>query len=610
VARLVQRQVAASGAAAAIEASGTQLTYAALDVAANRLAHRLRDLGVGPDITVGVCLPRSPELVIGLLAILKAGGAYVPLDPAYPLDRLQVMMEQARPRVLMSHGELVDGLPQTRGKVLLLDRDAAAIAQESEADPEPLAQGADLAYVIFTSGSTGRPKGVAMPHQGLCNLLEWQARGFGGDRPRRTLQFASPSFDVGFQDIFSTLATGGTLVVVPDELRRDFDRLASFIDDERIERLFLPPLALRELAVRLAGAPATTPDVEIIAAGEQLEITPAIRELFTSRPGWTLHNQYGPTESHVVTSHSLAGDPSGWPDLPPIGRPIPNARVYLLDGGGEPVPAGVPGELFIGGVSVARGYLNQPRLTAERFLPDPFAGGDARMYRTGDLARWGDDGTIEFLGRVDDQVKIRGFRVEPAEVVTALLRHPEVAHAAVVAEEHTPPLRRLVAYVVPASQPAPGPRELRDFLAASLPDYMVPAAFLTLDTLPMTPNGKLDRRALPPSDVSPEPVQAPAPPASETEARVAAIWAEILGFERVGLDDNFFELGGHSLLAGDVVSRCSRALGVSLAMRILFAGPTVREMSTAIEEARRRGDVETAIPRARRRRVSDVAGDA
>jgi amino acid adenylation domain-containing protein len=516
------------------------------------------------------------------------------------------MVDDARPRVLFSQEHLNDRLPVTRGKVVLLDGDASSAGSDRSTPPALLAGPEHLAYVIFTSGSTGRPKGVAMPHAPLCNLLAWQRSRFVHQGPRRTLQFTSPSFDVAFQEIFSTLVTGGTVVVVPDEARRDFDRLAALVDAERIERMFLPPLALGELARRLPAAPPSAPAVEVITAGERLEITPAVRALWRRRPGWSLDNHYGPTETHVVTAQRLEGDAAGWPQLPPIGRPIDNARVYVLDAQRAPVPIGVGGELFVGGVAVARGYLNQPKLTAERFLEDPFADRGARMYRTGDLGRWREDGSIEFLGRADDQVKIRGFRIEPGEVTAALTRHPHVAQAAVIADEDSTQPKRLVAYVVPAdaASPSPSPRELRAFLAESLPDYMVPAAFVILPALPLTANGKLDRTALPAPDLREDLERAFAPAATDTEQRVAEIWAQVLGLERVGVDDNFFALGGHSLLAGDLVARCSRALGVSLPVRVLFGGPTVRQLAQAVEEARGTGTTEQAIPRARRRPIS------
>lgn len=604
---LVEAQVARTPDATAITFNGEALSYGEVNARANRLAHHLRSLGAGPGELVGISLTRSPDMIVGLLAILKAGGAYVPLDPSYPMERLQVMVDEARPRVLLSQRQLEGRLPQTRGRLLLMDGQAEseAILGERDSDPNPLADPDDLAYVIFTSGSTGRPKGVAMPHRPLRNLLEWQMRRFGDSAPRRTLQFTSVSFDVAFQEIFSTLSTGGSLVLLSDEVRRDFAQLAELVDGERIERMFLPPLALTELARRLPPAPPGAAPVEVTTAGERLEITPGVRELWQRRPGWTLDNQYGPTESHVVTAHRLEGDPGEWPQLPPIGRPIVNARIYVLDRRGAPVPVGVPGELFIGGLCLARGYLNQPKLTVERFVQDPFDGADARMYRTGDLARWREDGDIEFLGRLDDQVKIRGFRIEPEEVASALNRHSAVAQAAVVADG-----QRLLAYLVPTGDNIPSTPELRDFAGHSLPDYMVPAAFVTLPALPITPNGKLDRRALPTPDFAAQPGSGFVDPRTSTEQGVARIWADVLGLERVGADDNFFELGGHSLLAAEVVSTASRTFDVGLPLRVLFAGPTVAQMASAIEEARRVGAAPTRIPRAPRRRIDDIMQDS
>ncbi len=437
-----------------------------------------------------------------------------------------------------------------------------------------------------------------MPHRTLVNLISWQYRELGPGGT--TLQFAPLSFDVSFQEIFSTLCAGTMLVLVPETLRQDPAGLWRFISLQKIQRLYLPFVALQQLAEAASGMqslPATLR--EIITAGEQLQVTPQIRALFRNIPGCRLHNHYGPSETHVVTAFTLADLPDDWPLLPPIGRPIANTSIHLLDPGLRPVPIGVPGEMYIGGDNLARGYLNRPELTAEKFV----AGSsypEVRLYRTGDLARYLPDGNIEFLGRLDNQVKIRGFRVEPGEVEAVLAAHPAVREAAVVAREDDPGERRLVAYVVARTETRPAIGELRRFLQERLPEYLVPAAFISLERLPTTPSGKIDRRALPAPDHSrPDLGRAPTVPRTEEEARVARIWAEVLGIDTVGIEDNFFELGGHSLLATRVISRIRDAFGIEVPLRSLFESPTVaglaREISEAGQEASH-GIIGTAEP--------------
>lgn len=604
VSALVEDAVARDPHAAAVVLGSATLSYAELNAQANRLAHHLRAIGAGPGVLVAICLERSLDLVVGMVAILKAGAAYVPLDPNHPVERLQTMVDDARPQLLLSRQHLNGRLPVTRGRLVLLDRDARAIAAASHRNPPP-ATADSLVYVIYTSGSTGRPKGVAMRHRSACNLLAWQRSRFRTAGPARTLQFASAGFDVAFQEIFSTLMTGGTLHLIPEDLRGDFDHLATIIDEQRLDRLFLPPLALREIARRLPLDRVDLRPVEVITAGERLEISTQVRRLFQVRRNWTLDNQYGPTETHVATAQRLDEHPDDWPTLPSIGRPIDNVRVRILDRRGALVPAGVPGQLCIAGICVAQGYLHDPKLSSERFLEDPFVEQAMPLYLTGDVARWAHDGTVEFLGRLDDQVKIRGYRIEPAEVASALARHVKVAHAAVTPYAGAGGDKRLVAYVVAREGQLPAPRELRSFLSGLLPDFMVPAAFVTIDRLPLTANGKLDRRALP----APSPDTAThgrfVPPAGPTQQGVAELWAELLGLERVGADDDFFELGGHSLLAAEAVARARRRFDVALPLRTLFAGPTVAQLASAIDAALSTGQVTLQIPRAHRQRLSD-----
>jgi len=590
--QLVEEQAARTPNAVAVTFEDDRLTYAELDRRANQLARYLRGLGVGPESRVGVCLERSIAIVVGALGALKAGAAYVPLDASYPRERLDFMLADAAAQVLLTQRSLADRLPERGARLVLLDADWESVSRESA---EPFDSGAtpeNLAYVIYTSGSTGQPKGVAMPHRALVNLLCWQLRNSRLVGNARTLQFAPLSFDVSFQEIFSTWVAGGELALVRDELRRDSESLWRYLRERRIARLFLPFVALQDLA-EASAAIADLPEElsEVITAGEQLHVTRQVAELFGRLAGSQLHNQYGPTESHVVTSHSLSGAASEWVPLPPIGRPIDNSRVYVLDRDLNLAPIGVAGEIHISGVNVARGYLNRPDLTAERFIPDLFSGqAGERLYRTGDLARYLPNGEIEFLGRDDHQVKIRGFRVELGEVEAALMKHTAVKNAVVLARAHASGRRRLTAYIVAATAAQPSINELREFLRERLPEYMSPAAFVFLDALPMTPSGKVDRRALPAPEASrPDLAEAFIAARTPVEEMLAEIWRQTLDVEQVGARDNFFELGGHSLLATQLISRVRAAFNIELPLRALFDSPTAAGLAARIEQELRSG---------------------
>ncbi|HEV2735235.1 MAG TPA: amino acid adenylation domain-containing protein, partial [Longimicrobiaceae bacterium] len=502
------------------------------------------------------------------------------LDPRYPAERLAFMLADAGARVLVTQESLAGALPRTRARTLRMDAEAADLASECGERPRGGASPESLAYVVYTSGSTGTPKGVAMPHRPLVNLLAWHLR--HGSGPLRTLQFTTLGFDVSFQEVFSCWCAGGTLVLTDEETRQDPAALLRQVEREGVERLFLPFAALQQLAETaesLGLRPASLR--EVVTAGEQLRATDAVRGWFGAL-GIPLHNHYGPSETHVVTAHVLAGGAAGWPLLAPIGRPVANARCYVLDAAGEPAPLGAPGELFLGGDAVARGYLGRPGMTAGRFLPDPFAAEPgARMYRSGDRARWTAAGVLEFLGRVDDQVKVRGFRIEPGEVEAALERHPEVREAVVVVREDEPGDRRLVGYVVPADG-AVAASALRGWLGERLPEYMVPSAVVVLERFPLTPSGKVARRALPAPDGADQAAEYVAP-RTPTEETLAAVWAEVLRRERVGAHDDFFALGGHSLLATRVVSRLRAALGVELELRTLFEAPTLAGLAERVD---------------------------
>jgi amino acid adenylation domain-containing protein len=582
--QLFEEQAERTPEAAAVVMRDRSWTYREVNERANRIAHYLRGRGVGPDVCVGICLERSPNLVAAMLGVLKAGGAYVPLDPAYPAERLAFIVSDSQARVILSEGRLAETLPTEGGRVFRLDADWEVVGRESDRNPPPAATLDNLAYVIYTSGSTGRPKGVAMSHRPLVNLLCWQRRNLPAREGLRVLQFASPSFDVSFQEVFSTWLSGGTLVLIDEESRRDAQRLLRELTEGGVGRLFLPPAALQQLAEALGDGAPTPPLHQIITAGEQLHVTGLVARLFGRLGGCVLHNHYGPSESHVVTEFVLAGDPAGWPASVPIGRPIDNARIYLLDSRMQPVPVGVPGELYIGGHALARGYVRRPELTAERFLPDPFsAAPGARLYKTGDQARYRPDGNIEFLGRLDQQVKLRGFRIEPGEVEVVLSQHPAVKEAVVAVYAAASGDKRLAAYYVTHDGSRLSTTELRRFLTEKLPDFMIPNAFVQLEGLPLSPNGKLDRRALPdPDQQRPELAHVLVPPRTQTEQSLAAIWSEVLGVEGVGVHDNFFELGGHSLLATQVVSRVRDALHVELPLRSLFEAPTVAELAVRV----------------------------
>ncbi len=585
-----EAQVQRTPDAAAVIFEGQTLSYRELNSRANQLAHYLRRLGVGADEKVGVCFDRSLEMVIGVLGVVKAGGAYVPLDPEYPRERLQFMLNDARCSVLLANERVLNALPKAEMPVLCLDRDWNKVECENDDNPQNESDGESLLYVIYTSGSTGQPKGVAMNERALSNLLSWQLEYAGPFKAARTLQFASLSFDVSFQEIFSTWCSGGTLLLISNETRRDALSLLRLLVKQKVQRIFVPFVFLQHLAEAVIEGATLPADLhEIITAGEQLEITPQIAKLFERLNDCTLHNHYGPSESHVATAYSLPGPVVEWPSLPPIGRPIWNTQIYILDKNLEPAPIGVPGELCIAGASLARGYLDSPERTAEKFFPNPFdreAG--ARMYLTGDLARYQEDGNIEFLGRIDNQVKIRGIRIELGEIETLLAAHLSVRKVAVVAREDVKGDRKLVAYLVTATTSngsADLPRELRTYLKERLPDHMIPATFVTMETLPLTPSGKINRRALAaleqPDQVS---TQAYEPPRDPMEEKLAEIWAAVLKRERVGIRDNFFELGGHSLLATQLISRVRNTFKVELPLRNLFESPTVAELASVIVE--------------------------
>jgi amino acid adenylation domain-containing protein len=613
LADLFEAHAAAAPGRPAVVHLGETLTYGELDRRAGRLAWRLRGLGVGPDVPVGIFLDRSLEMAVAVLGVIKAGGAYLPLDPAYPADRLAFMIADADVPVLLTRERLAGVLPQTAARVLRMDsgEERAAVEREPAGAPErPADLTANLAYLIYTSGSTGRPKGVAMTHGALLNLLAWQLpRSMVGEAPPRTLQFAALSFDASCQELFATWGSGGALYLIAEELRRDPPALLAALDAWGIERLFLPFVALRQLAemgLDLGIAPAALR--EVVTAGETLHVTATVAGWLARLPLRRLDNQYGPTEAHVVTAWELAGDPAGWPALPPIGRPVPNLRAVVLDRRGQAVPIGVPGELCLGGPALARGYRGRPDVTAERFVPDPFSdacGPGERLYRTGDLAHWRTDGSLELLGRADHQVKVRGFRVELGEIEAALGEQPGVRQAVVVVGDDAAGGKTLLAFVVSDLSDrgaAPAAEILRAALRSRLPEHMVPARFAFLDRLPLTPSGKVDRKALAHLQPAAEAGEGsyhpavPAQPLTPTEELVAGIFADLLQIPAAAPDDSFFDLGGHSLLATRLVARLRAVLGVELPVRAVFEAPAVSELAAAVTQALRAGRPSPAPP--------------
>ena len=571
----VPERVAAIAAAhpeavAVVGADGKQLSYGELSARADRLARRLRALGAGPGARVGIYLGRSPRLVEALLGVLRSGAAYVPIDPAYPPDRVAYMLEDSDAVALVSDSTLAPALSAWSKPLIRIDAPETA---DDLPDLPPPPSLDDIAYVIYTSGSTGRPKGVEIPHRGLLNLIEWHNRRYGLTPADRTTQIASPAFDASVWEIWPTLVAGAALHMPGEAERSDPARLWAWLAERAITVSFLPtPLAEAALALPLPGGLVLR---SLLTGGDKLRQAPA-------RPlPFELVNHYGPTENSVVSTCGAVG--RGGAGAPSCGRPSHNVVARVLDRNLRPVAIGAPGELCVGGPGLARGYLNRPELTAELFVTDPRDG--LRLYRTGDKVRWRNDGRLEFMGRIDDQVKIRGFRIEPGEIEAALARQPGIAAAAAGARTDPGGEARLVAWVEPANGTA-DIEAWRAALAAQLPEYMVPSHFVVLERLPLSPNGKIARRALPAPDFGATAGLDETPPRDATEESVAAVWRDVLGLASVGVHANFFEVGGHSLRATQLVSRLRESFGLELPLRMVFEAPTVAAQARAIEALR------------------------
>ncbi|HEX6291359.1 MAG TPA: amino acid adenylation domain-containing protein, partial [Herpetosiphonaceae bacterium] len=596
---LIEAQAARTPDVPAIVFAGTALTYAELNTRANQLAHYLRAQGVGPDVLVALCVERSLEMIVGMLAILKAGGAYVPLDPAYPQERLAYMLSHTRAPVILTQAALVARLPEHQAQVFCLDADWPLLADQPTSNPVRIVDGDHLAYIIFTSGSTGRPKGVMVTQRGLINLVFGLRAYFNDPAVQTTGLITSISFDISVNQIFPTLIFGRTLHIIPDAVKFNSRTLLRYLHEQQVHLLDAVPSYMQ--AVLNEVAPEQPPNAlrYLLIGGEKLEQRLLQAVFGQLGPAVEIVNIYGLTEiSDINALGVLRASDLGKPIT--VGTPLQNNRIYILDQHNQPQPIGIAGEVCVAGASVSRGYLFRPELTAERFVACPFEDGQL-MVRTGDLGRWQPDGTIEILGRIDHQVKIRGFRIEIGEIEAVLCQHEAVHEAVVTLREDTPGEKRLVAYIEPrtvalrahqepsaerddsdARRSVLGPAELRQLLGKQLPDYMVPSAFVFLDTLPKTPNGKIDRKALPAPELAAELDECFVAPSNPIEELLASVWADVLGVERVGTRDNFFELGGHSLLATQIASRVREAFQVELPVRGLFEAPTVAELAERI----------------------------
>jgi amino acid adenylation domain-containing protein len=566
---LFAAQAARTPHAIALVYEQEQLSYRELEERSNQLAHYLRRVGVGPDVVVGLCLQRSIDLVVGLLGILKAGGAYLPLDPHYPPERLAYMLSDAMVPVLLTQTHVAAGLPAHWARVVQLDGDRERIALQPRDAPASDVNSQNLAYVIYTSGSTGGPKGVMMPHAALSNHMRWMAQAFNAGSGDVILQRTPLSFDASVWEVFLPLLNGGRLVLARHHDHGDPRYLVEVCRQHQVSHLQMVP-SLLELFVQSADNCKSL--LHLFSGGEAL--SRELRDKVARHLRLGVHNLYGPTETCIqAVVYSTRLEEAGSPGRVPIGKAISHTHLHVLDEQLDEVPPGLEGELYIGGEALARGYLRRASMTAERFIASPSGNGE-RLYRTGDRVRYRADGNLEYLGRTDQQVKLRGYRIELGEIESAMHEQPGVRQAAVLAREDVPGEKRLVGYVVWEAEPADA-RALLESLRTQLPEYMVPATLLTLEKLPVTPNGKLDRAALPAPDVSGLREQEYVPARTPTEKALCEIWSQVLHVDRIGIQDNFFELGGQSLLATSVVAQIRETLDIELPVRAVFEAPTV-----------------------------------
>jgi amino acid adenylation domain-containing protein len=574
--QLLEKQVERTPHAVAVVFEGQQLTYNELNCRANQLAHYLQSLGVKPDTLVGICVERSLEMIVGLLGILKASGAYVPLDPDYPIERIIFMLEDAAVKVLLTQQKLINKLPEHQAQLICLDADWELISQFSQDNPITDVQATNLAYVIYTSGSTGQPKGVMLSHSNLSNHMFWMQETFPLTKTDRVLQKTPFSFDASVWEFYAPLLVGGQLLIAQPGGHTDSDYLLKTIAQQQVTTVQLVP-SLLQMLLEQGGIENCQLLKRVFCGGEILPV--ALQEKLLSQLNVNLCNLYGPTECCIdVTFWNCQREMYG--QRIPIGRPISNTQIYILDSNLQSLPVGIPGELHIGGAGLARGYLNRPELTQEKFIPNPFSNyPDSRLYKTGDLARYLPDGNIEYLGRIDNQVKIRGFRIELGEIETVLKQHSQVQSSVIIDQEDTSGNKRLVAYIVPQKETTPTPNELRQFLKEKLPDYMIPSAFVIMESLPLTPNGKIDRRALPETNLCGEIELNFVAPRNLEEEILAKIWSQVLRVEPVGIYDNFFELGGDSILTIQIITRARKA-GLELTPKQLFTHQNIAELAT------------------------------
>jgi amino acid adenylation domain-containing protein len=596
---LVEEQVIRNPDAIAVEYRHQSLSYGELNARANQLAHHLKSRGIGPESKVAVCLRRSLELPVALLGVLKAGAACLPLDPAYPKDRLAYLIDDSKTPLILTQAGLLTEVTDFDADILHLDTGWSLVSAESTENVSSGASPENLAFVIYTSGSTGKPRGVMLTHRGLTNHTLAAARLFGLTRSDRMAQFASISFDIAIEEIFPTWTTGGRLILREENASLAAGDFLIWVEQNGVTALDLPTAYWHELARELSDSDLRLPaSLRIVVVGGEKASASALakwRRLSGSRVRWI--NTYGPTETSVIVSWFEPDLLQKIPSVVPIGRPIPNMKIYILGQSLQPLPMGVTGEVYISGPGLARGYLNREELTAEKFVRNPFGGPDSRMYKTGDFARFLSDGTIAFVGRADDQLKIRGYRVELGEIEMTLESHPGVHEVVVLPTEDARGDRTLVAYVVRARKAAPTRSDLRLYVQQKLPHYMVPSAFVLLESLPTTPNGKVDKRAFsPPQAEDFFTTVTYVPPRTEVEASLAQIWEDVLDKKPVGIQDNFFDLGGHSLLAARLMQRLEQEFGKRIPLTALLAAPTIQQLAGLLRQEEIEGSWSSLVP--------------